>query len=88
MEIIIIGIVSFLYFYAGYDAIKRIKKRDPEVSFAVDIIILIHGILSWIAVLAVQNLLFPDEELSDEQKERRIEYLEKQINILKNNRGK
>jgi len=86
LEILFIFAIIGLWFYSGNVALKRIKQRDPECPFAVDIMVVIHGFFSWISVLAIQNLLYPPEELTEEQKVKRLKYLQDQIDNLKNGR--
>lgn len=62
MLILLTILVIVLHLWAGYHALKLIKKRDSVAPFAVDIIVVLHGFISLITTLTVQKLLYPDEE--------------------------
>jgi hypothetical protein len=62
MDIFIALGLLFIHMGAGWYAAKLIKTRDVDAPFTVDLIIVLHGVLSLITTLVVQNLLFPKEE--------------------------
>ena len=61
MDITFVLVVIFIHLGSGWYATKLIKKRDVDAPPLVDLIVVLHGILSLITTLAVQNLLFPNE---------------------------
>ena len=62
MDIIISISLIVIWLAAGWYATKLIKKRDFEAPPAVDLIIVLHGVLALISTWVVQNLLFPGED--------------------------
>lgn len=83
MDIFLVFGFLVLYFWAGFDSVRRIHKRDNDCEFIVDIILVFLGILGWINVIIIQKVIYPDdyEYLSDEEKK---EYLKKSIERLQN----
>ena len=62
MDITIVLILITLHLFSGWYSVKLIKKRDIDAPPAVDLIIVLHGIISLITTLTIQNLLFPGED--------------------------
>ena len=62
MTILLLTLGIIIHLLAGWYALKLIKKRDVDAPIAVDIIVVLHGIISLITTWTVQNLLFPNEE--------------------------
>jgi hypothetical protein len=59
---------------------NRIKERDPSISVVVEIIGVLHGFLTFITTLAVQKLIYPNEEETDESLDEMITRLEGHLN--------